>query len=69
MFCPLYIRAGRSPTFGDPGTPLNGLAGTRGFVSPIEEFLSFNTTLRGSLECLWRVLSRGLVPASPTTRS
>ncbi len=52
-------RAWRSPTFGDPGTPLNGLAGTRGFTSPIEE------VLRGGLEGLWRVLSRGLVPASP----
>ncbi len=30
-------RAGRSPTFQDPGTPLFGLAGTRGFASLIEE--------------------------------
>ena len=35
-------RAGRSPTFQDPGTPLFGLAGTRGFASPMEQ--------------LWRVL-------------
>ena len=25
----VYARAGRSPKFQDPGTPLNGLAGTR----------------------------------------
>ncbi len=25
----LYTSAGRSPTFQDPGTPLDGLAGTR----------------------------------------
>ena len=34
-------RAGRSPTFQDPGTPLFGHAGTRGFASPIEQLLSF----------------------------
>ncbi len=33
-------RAGRSPTFQDPGTPLYGLAGTRVPSSPIEELLS-----------------------------
>ncbi len=34
-------RAGRSPTFQDPGTPLDGLAGTRVPASPIEQVLSF----------------------------
>ncbi len=34
------IRAGGSPTFQDPGTPLYGLAGTRVPASPIEEVLS-----------------------------
>ncbi len=29
-----HNRAGRSPTFQDPGTPLNGLAGTRQFDAP-----------------------------------
>ncbi len=31
----ITFRAGRSPTFQDPGTPLFGLAGTRGFASLI----------------------------------
>ena len=34
-------RAGRSPTFQDPGTPLDGLGGTRVPASPIEQVLSF----------------------------
>ena len=34
-------RAGWSPTFQDPGTPLIGLAGTRVPASPIEQLLSF----------------------------
>ncbi len=37
----IAVRAGRSPTFWDPGTPLNGLTGTRGFASPREQVLSF----------------------------
>ncbi len=36
-------RAGRSPTFQDPDTPLFGLTGTRGFASVIEQILSFKT--------------------------
>ncbi len=34
-------RAGRSPTFQDPGTRLDGLAGTRIPASPIQQLLSF----------------------------
>ena len=34
------LRVGRSPTFQNSGTPSNGLAGTRGFASPIEQVLS-----------------------------
>ncbi len=39
----IYVRsrAGRSPTFQDPGTPLDGLAGTRVPASPMELVLSF----------------------------
>ncbi len=37
----LESRAGRSPIFQEPGTPLVGLAGTRVPVSSIEEVLSF----------------------------
>ena len=50
----LETRAGRSPTFQDPGTPLVGLARTRVPVSPIEKVLS------------WRVLWCGLITASLT---
>ncbi len=41
-------RAGRSPTFQDPGTPLDGLAGTRVPASPIEQVSSFKTSLQES---------------------
>ena len=37
----IVIRAGRSPTFQDPGTPVYGP------VSPIEEVLSFKTRAFG----------------------
>ncbi len=40
----LLVRAGRSPTFQDPGTRLDGLAGTRVPASPIEHVLSFKTS-------------------------
>ncbi len=33
------IRAGRSPTFQDPSTPLNGLAGTRVPINSIQQVL------------------------------
>ena len=46
------IRAGRSPIFWDPGAPLNGLAGTRGFASPREQLFSFNRE--------WQVLCESL---------
>ncbi len=40
----VYTRAGRSPTFQDPGTPLNGLAGTRVPVNMMEQILGFKTS-------------------------
>ncbi len=43
------IRAGRSPTFWDPGTSLVGLAGNRVPGSSIEEVLSFKTIRAGGL--------------------
>ncbi len=39
----MLSRAGRSPTFQDPGTPLDGLVGTRVAMSPIEQALNFKT--------------------------
>ena len=54
----IQIRAGMSPTFWDPGTPSNGLAGIRGFASPIEELL-IRRTLASPLWVLWS----GLIPA------
>ena len=42
----ICTRAGRSPIFEDPGTPLCGLAGTRGFASLIGHVLSFKISPR-----------------------
>ncbi len=36
----MYARAGRSPTFQDPATPLDGLPGTQVSISSLEEVLT-----------------------------
>ncbi len=43
----LPTRAGRSPTFQDPGTPLDGLAGTRVPASPTEKVLRPGSPILG----------------------
>ncbi len=57
----IAIRAGRSPPFQDPGTPSDGLAGTRVPASPIEHVLSFK-----ALESPLGVQQSGLLPANLT---
>ena len=59
-------RAGRSPTFQDPGTPLFGLAGTRGFASPLEQLPSPRISINRAVASPKGVLLAGLGPASLT---
>ncbi len=60
-------KTGRSPTFQDPGTPLDRLMGTKVHASSIEMVLSFKTRTYGKvLGSPRRVLWCGLVPTSLT---
>ncbi len=47
------IRAGSSPTFQDPGTPLDGFMGTRVPASLMEQVLRFKIRVnKGMCDCI-----------------